>query len=83
MRHHSGTKKSINAMAGAVEELIGDHEIQRLVFFFQRPHGGNRNNPVDTKLFEAMNVRAEIQLAGKNAVTAPVPRQESNFAAFQ
>ena len=35
VRHHSAAEKSIDAMPGAIEELVGDHEIQRLVLFLQ------------------------------------------------
>ena len=37
----------------------------------------------DAQLLEAVNVGAEIQLGGKNAVSAAVAGQERNFAAFQ
>ena len=35
MGHHAVTEKSIDAVAGAVEELIRDNKLQRLVLFLQ------------------------------------------------
>ena len=60
MRDHAVAEKSIHAMAGAIEELVGDHEIQRLVFFLQRSHGGNGNDALDAQLLEAVNIGAKI-----------------------
>ena len=74
VRHYSATEKRIDAMPCAIEELVGNHKIQRLVFLLQRPDGGNRNNSLDSKLLEAMDIGAEIQLTGKNPVPAPMPR---------
>ena len=34
--HHAVAEKSIHAMAGAIEELVGDDEVERLVLFLQR-----------------------------------------------
>ena len=70
-------------MAGAVEKLVGDHELQRLVLFLQRSDGGDGNDPLHAELLEAVNVGAEIQLGGQNAVSASVAGQKRNLAAFQ
>src|ERR1022692_4280542 len=83
MGHDALAKKSIHAMASAIEELIGNHEIERLVLFLQRPDRGDGNDPFDAKLFEAVNVGAEIQFRGKNAVPARMPSKKRDFAAFE
>ena len=76
-------KESVYAMTGAVEKLGRDHEIERLVLFFQRTDGRNRNDALHSQLFEAINVGAEIQFAGQKLVAARVARQKRDFAAFQ
>src|ERR1700733_9183520 len=67
------SKKSIDAMTCAVEELIGDYEVQRLMFFLQRTDGRHGDNPFDAQLFEPINVGAKIQFGGKNTMAASVP----------
>ena len=83
MGHDAVSEKSVDAMAGAVEKLVGDHKLQRLMLFLQRSDRGNGNDPLHAQLLKAVNIGAKIQLAGQDAVSAPVTRQERNFAAFQ
>src|ERR1700722_7412368 len=61
MRHHSIPEKRIDAVPRAVEELVGNDEIERLMLFLQRAYGRYRDNALYSQLFEAVNVRAEIQ----------------------
>src|SRR6267154_1563897 len=75
MRDHSSAEKCIHAMARAIKKLIRDHKIQWLVFFFQRTNGGNGNNPLDSQLFESVDIRAEVQFAGQDPVAASMSRQ--------
>ena len=70
-------------MPGAIEKLIGNHKIQRLMLFLQRAHGRYRHDALDTQLLEAVNIRAKIQFAGQNSVSAAVARQECDLAPFQ
>ena len=81
--HDAFAEKRIHAMAGTIEELIGDYEIQRLVLFLQRSDRGNGNDPFDAELFESVNVGAEIQFGRQNAMPASVPSQECDLAAFE
>ena len=83
MGHDAVAEERIHAVAGAIEKLVGNHELQRLVLFLQRSHGGDGNDPFHAQLLEAINIGAEIQFAGKNAVPASVTRQERHFAALQ
>src|SRR3984957_11689692 len=81
--HHAATEKRIHTMPRAIEKLIGNHKLQRFMLFLQRSHGRNRNDPLHPELFEPVNIRAKIQLAGQNAVPAPMPRQKRHLAPFQ
>ena len=76
-------KKSIDAMARAIKELIGDDELHRLVLFLQRTDRGNGNNTLHSEMLKAINVRAKIQLGRKNAMPTPMPGQERDLSAFQ
>src|SRR5579863_2949633 len=73
MGDDAATKKSIHAMTGAVEELIGYHELEWLVLFLERSDGRNGDDPLDAELLESVNVGAEIELARHNSVAASVP----------
>src|SRR5207253_10475127 len=81
--HDSAPEESIDAMARAIEELVGNHELKWLVIILQRPYRRHRNDPLDSQLLEAMSVRAEIQFTGENAMSARVPRQKRHFPSLQ
>jgi hypothetical protein len=83
MRDNAVSEESVDPMACAIEELVGNYEIQGLVLFFQRSDCGHGDNPLDPQLFEAVNVGAEIEFAGQDAVAASVPCEEGHFAAFE
>ena len=53
------------------------------MLFLQRADGGDGQDALDAELLEAVDVGAEVQLAGQDAVAASVPRQEGDAAAFQ
>src|SRR5438128_1267330 len=76
-------KKSIDAMARAIKELIGDDELHRLVLFLQRTNRGNGNNALDYELLKAINVGSKIQLGKKNAMPKPIACNERDLSAFQ
>ena len=83
VRHDAIAEKSVDPMAGAIEELIGNHKIERLVFFLQRSDGGNRDDALNAELFEAVNIGAKIEFAGQNAVAATVAGEKGDLAAFE
>jgi len=47
-------------MPRAIDKLIGDHELQWFVLFFERSDRRNRKDAIDPQLFESINVRAEV-----------------------
>ncbi len=79
----TATEKRVDAMPSAVKELVGDHEVERLMLFFQRTDRRHGNDALDSQLLESVNVGAKIQLARQEFVAARVARQESNFAPFE
>ena len=62
MRNDAAPEKVSNTATSAVEELVRNHEVERLVFFLQGSHGADGKNTLNPELFHAMNVGAEIQL---------------------
>ncbi len=70
-------------MAGAVEELVGDDEVGGLVLFLERADGGDGDDALDAELLQAVDVGAEVELGGEDAVSAAVAGEESDFAAFE
>src|SRR6266705_3306023 len=83
MGHHTFAEKSGDALPCAIEELIGNHELHRLVFFLKRPHRGNRDDAMDAELVEAVDIRAKIQFRRQNTVATAVSRQKCNAFPFQ
>jgi hypothetical protein len=76
-------KKSRNAKEGSVNELVGHHKVGGLVLFLQRAHGRNRENALHAELLECVNVGAEVQLRGQNAMPASMPSKKRYAAALQ
>ena len=70
-------------MEGAVDELVGHDEIGGLVLFLERAHGRDRKDALDAELFEGVDVGAEVQLRGQNAMAAAVAREKGHLAALQ
>src|SRR5579863_3695582 len=70
-------------MTGAVEKLIGDYELERLMLFFERPHGGDRNDALHPELLKTVDVGAKVEFAGQDRVPAPMAREKCYFAPFK
>ncbi len=83
VRDNAVAEKGVDAMARAVEELVWDHKIEGLVFFFQRAHSRNRNDALDSQLLEAVNIGAEIQFAGQQFVPASMAGQKGDLTPFE
>ena len=83
VRHDAVAEKGIDPMAGAVEELVGDDEVERLVLFLQRTDRRDRNDALHAELLETVDVGAKVQFAGQHLVAASVPRQKCDLAAFE
>ncbi len=83
MRHYTIAEESVHAMPRAIDELIGNHEFERLMLFFQRSDGGDRKNSLNAELFEPINIRTEIQFARQDTMAAPMSCQECDCTAFE
>ena len=76
-------EKSGDAMKGAIDELVGHDEVGGLVLFLERADGGDGDDALDAEFLEGVNVGAEVQLGGKNAMAAAVAREKGDFAALE
>ena len=78
---NAAPKKGVLEIAlGPVEELVRQHDIARFVFFLQGADGADADDPGDAEFFHGPEIRAMVQLAWQNPVSATVTRQENNFA---
>ena len=76
-------EERVDAVPRAIEELVGNHEVERLVLFLERADRRDRNDSLHAQLFEAIDIRAEVQLGGKNTVSAAVTGEERDLAPFE
>src|SRR5580698_10797527 len=76
-------EKGRDAMKGAIDELVGHDKVRGLVLFLERADGGNGNNTLDAELLECVDVGAEVQLGGKNAMAASMAREKGDLASFE
>ena len=83
VRDQPFAEKSGYASACAIDELVGNHEIERLVLFLERAHRAERKNALDAQRFHAPDVGAKVQFRGRDAMPAAVPREKRNFLARQ
>ena len=70
--NQSLAEECIDAMARAVDELLGNNEIKRTMLFLQRSDSRQRNDALHAKLLESVDVGAEVQLGRHQAVPATV-----------
>ena len=70
-------------MEGAVDELVGHDEVGGLVLFLERADGGDGEDALDAELLEGVDVGAEVQLRGQDAMAAAVAREKGDLAAFE
>ena len=69
---------------GAVDELVGDDEVGGLVLFLQATDGGDgEDGLVQPSGFERVDVGAEVELGGEDAVAAAVAGEEGDLPALE
>src|SRR5664279_2987936 len=68
----------VRRLLGAVEELINDDDVTRLVFFLQRADGADADDPLNAKLFHGPDVGPMVQFARQNPMTASMAREKNH-----
>ena len=79
--HQPSAEEAFLARERAVDELIGDDEGARRQFLLERPTSRKRDDLGDAGALQAIDVGAEVKLAGRDAVAAAVARQEHHLLA--
>jgi hypothetical protein len=70
-----------DAPLGAVEELVGDDQVQRHVLFLQAADGAGRQDALDAQGLHREDVGAERQLGRREPVADAVPGEEHHLLA--
>ena len=70
-------------MEGAVDELVRNHKVRRLMLLFERADGRDGEDPLHAQHLHREDVGAKVQFAGQDTMTASVARQKSNLATFK
>src|SRR5262249_20113992 len=76
VRDDAAFKEAVGSAASAVEDLVWHDEVERRVVLAQAAHRADRDDPLDTKALERVDVRARRYLSRREAMPAPVPWQE-------
>jgi len=76
-------EEGVDAMASSIEELVGDYEVEWLVLFLERADRGDGDDAVDAELLESVDIGAEVEFGGQEAVARAVTREEGDLAAFE
>src|SRR5439155_12044831 len=66
-----------------VDELVDEDEVARLDLPPHRPHGRDRDDALAAERAEAVDVRAERDLGGREPVPAAVAREERDLDAAE
>ncbi len=83
MAHDSLTEKRRAAQRGAVDELVGDNKLGRLMLQLERSHGGNGDDPFHAQFFHGEDIGAEIQFGWQDAMAPAVAGQKSHLPSLQ
>ena len=78
MGHRALAKKCAVAALGQVDELVGQHHVEWPELFFQRTHGGHRQQIAHAQLLHGVDVGAVGNLERQQAVAARVPGQKGH-----
>src|SRR5437016_4488976 len=72
------SEESVGAMPSAIDELIRNDDVGRVISLFHRSDRAGRDDGVHSQNFESENVRAIVELTGQLSVTAAVPREKGD-----
>src|SRR4051812_20029800 len=72
VRNEAPPEKRADTPLRSIEELIGDQNVERPVFFFQAAYGAGRQNLLDAEHLEAEDVRAKVELGRQQAMADAV-----------
>src|ERR1700675_878669 len=76
-------KKSGRAAPRTVEKLIGNQKIKRREIIAERTHRADGYHAFYAKQLQCANIGAIIDVARREAMSPPVPREERNSQPFE
>ena len=83
VRDQPAAEERRDAAARAIEELIGNDEVERLVLLLQAADRARREDVLDAERLEAEDVGAEVQLRRHQPMPDAVPREKGDALAAQ
>jgi hypothetical protein len=83
MGHHPIAEEGVDAVPGAVKELVGNYEIKRPVLLLERSHGRHRHYALNAKLFKSIYIGAKVQLTRQDMMSPPVTREKGHSMALE
>ena len=78
MRNETTLKETWRPATRVIKDLIRDYDIARGVVFSERSTGTDRDQLLDTGVFESINVCSIIHFGRRNGVGWAVPSQKSH-----
>ncbi len=76
VRDDALAEKGVDAVAGAIEELIDDHDVARLELFLEAAAGADANHVRDAEHLQRTNVGAVRHFGRREAMAPAVARQK-------
>ena len=76
-------EEGIDPTPGAVDELVGNKEVARLEAFLETADRVDGDDALHAERLKGVDIGAEGNIGGGNAVPAPVPGQEGNADSLQ
>ena len=83
VRDNSAAEECADTPFGPIEKLIRHEDIERAVFVLEAADRAGRQDTFNAEQLEPENVRAEIQLGGKNPMPGAVSRQKRDSLTAQ
>src|SRR5580704_9225689 len=81
--HDAATEKCSDAQAGAVEELVGNQEIERRQIIAQRTYRAYGNNSLRAQQFHRENVCAIVDFARREEMATSVAGEKRDATTFE
>ena len=83
VRDDAVAEEGADAAAGAIDELIGKHQVLRRIFLLQAAHRARRHDPIHAEHLHTEDVGPVVQLARVQPMALAVARQECHALAAE
>src|ERR1043166_1680855 len=84
MANDASSEESVReGLLGAVEKLIRQDDIARVILGLKRTDGADADDPGHPELLHCPDIRTMVQFARQDAMSTAVPRKENDFTALK